>query len=110
MTITAEDLAIVRTWCGTAVGTSTSTYTEADLTARMDRLADANAVALEVCRQMRADLLADPAKLTLSGDYAHDVAVNLAALEANIATLSRIVGDAAGTVTVGRLYRRSPRR
>jgi hypothetical protein len=110
VTIAADDLAIVRSWCGTAAGTSASTYTEADLTARMDRLADAHAVALEVLRQMRADLLADPASLTLTGDYAHDVAANLAGLDHNITQLERLVGDAAGTVSVSRLFRRSPRR
>ena len=110
MTIAADDLAIVRSWCGTAAGTSASTYTEADLTARMDRLADVHAVALEVCRQMRADLLADPASLTLTGDYAHNVAGNLEHLDSVIGQLERLVGDAAGVVTVSRMYRRSPRR
>lgn len=108
-TLTDEDLAIIRSWCGTAVGAPDgTTFGAADLTARMDRLADPLAVSLEVLRQVRADYLRDPLAFTLVGDIDQDATVNLEWLDRSIGQLEAAVGDVTGrnVVSVGYMRRR----
>lgn len=108
-TLTDDDLAVIRSWCGTAVGQPDgTTYGAADLTARMGRLADPLAVSLEVLRQVRADYLRDPTKLTLVGDYSEDTTVNVEWLDRQIGQLEAAVGDVTGrnVASVGYMRRR----
>ncbi len=108
-TLTADDLAVIRSWCGTSVGTPDGdVFGATDLTARMDRLADPLAVSLEVLRQVRADFLRDPSKLTLVGDYTEDTTVNLEWLDRQIGQLEAATGDVTGrnVASVGFMRRR----
>ncbi len=111
--VSADDLAVIRSWCGSSVGDPDSdVFGQPDLVARMDRLGSAEAVALEVLRQRRADVLADPVSFSLAGDVAEDSAVNVAGLDAAIRQLEGIVGDRGGrgAVSVGRMVRAGGRR
>ena len=111
--IDATDLAVIREWAGTNVGTvGAARFDDVDITDRLGRLADPLIVALSVLRQIRADYLVDPASITLVGDYSHDVAANLAELNRRIGELERATGDPLGAsqVTVAHLSRRSRRR
>ncbi len=101
---TAEELAIVRSWAGTAV-------TEGDINEPLARLASPEAVALELLRQRRADLLADPQSFTAAGDVSYDWGDRLADLDRTIGDLERRVGAAAGSsVSTAKLRRLGPRR
>lgn len=73
-----------RRWLLTTLGTTTDT---ADLDQRYARLHSLRAVALEVLRERRAALLAQPLKVALSGVVTVDTSGNLAALERQIAQL-----------------------
>lgn len=110
MTIDADDLAVIQSWCGTTIGTTHTVYTAADIEARLARHDTPLAVALEVLRQRRADMLADPAAANLQGDFSRDVTANLRHLDTLIAQLEAAVGDPAGTVTPFDLEPRIPRR
>lgn len=95
--VTADDLAVIRQWCGSAVGeVDGDPFGAADLAARRARLHTAEAVALEVCRQIRADFVRDPARMSLGGDYTEDTTGNLAHLDRSIGQLEGIVGDGTG--------------
>lgn len=111
MALDAGNLAVIRQWCGSAVGSpDAAAFDAADIEARLDRLGTAEKVALEVLGQVRADFLIDPASLTLVGDYSHDTSANLRALDARIAELQRLVGDPAGQIAVLPMVRDSARR
>lgn len=112
-TVPADDLAVIRSWCGSAVGSPDGDrYSTADLAARLGRLGSPHRVALEVLRERRADLLVDPLSVTLTGDGAQDATGNVKALDASIRQLEVIVRDAGGVgrVRVGRLARSDRRR
>lgn len=73
-----------RRWLLATLGPATDT---ADLDQRYARLHSLRAVALEVLRERRAALLAQPLKLALSGVVSVDTSGNVAALERQIAEL-----------------------
>ncbi|MFD7922539.1 hypothetical protein ACFV3R_25345 [Streptomyces sp. NPDC059740] len=73
-----------RAWLLAQLGTATDTT---DLDARYARLGSARAVALEVLYQRRADLLAQPASLTVSGVVSVAYAENIKAIERQITAL-----------------------
>ena len=111
MALDPGDLAVIRQWTGTRVGTADApVFDDVDIEARLDRLGNVHAVALEVLGQIRADFLTDPASITLVGDYSHDTATNLRVLDARIAELYRLVGDPAGMIMVVEMVRDSARR
>lgn len=76
--------AAVQHWLQSQLGTSTDL---ADLTARYERLASARAVALEVLRERLAELLTQPATVTVSGVVGIGTAENIKAYERKIAAL-----------------------
>lgn len=71
-------------WLLAQLGTATDTT---DLEARYARLGTARAVAIEVLTQRRADLLAQPASLGVSGVVTIAYTENIKALERQIALL-----------------------
>lgn len=71
-------------WLLAELGTGTDT---ADLTDRYARLGTARAVAIEVLRQRRADLLAQPATVNVSSVISVGYTENIRALERQIAAL-----------------------
>lgn len=112
-TIGTDDLTVIRAFCGSAVGAPDGqVFGAADLASRLGRLGSAHAVALEVLRTKRADLLDDPLMLTLVGDLSQNAEANVAALDRSIRQLEVIVRDAGGVgrVRVGRLERSDARR
>ncbi|TQE33059.1 hypothetical protein [Streptomyces ipomoeae] len=74
----------LRRWLLAALGPATDTT---DLDQRYARLQSGRAVALEVLRERRAGLLAQPLKVSVSGVVSVDNSANLAALERQIAEL-----------------------
>ena len=74
----------LRRWLLAALGPATDTT---DLDQRYARLQSARSVALEVLRERRANLLAQPLKLSVSGVVSVDNSANIAALERQIAEL-----------------------
>lgn len=68
-------------WLLAQLGPSTD---QADLAARYVRLRSARAVALEVLAERRAQLLADPLRLTVDGVVTMDNTGNLTGLERHI--------------------------
>lgn len=103
MPATAGQLAAIRAWCGSAPSNG-------DLTTRLERLGDTNAVALEVLRERRADLLRDPLTTNLVGDYSESLVENIKHLNEDIARLDDLVrqagsDDGATSVTLGQLTR-----
>ncbi|MFJ2780283.1 hypothetical protein [Kitasatospora sp. NPDC087315] len=77
--------AATRAWLLAELGTTTD---QADLDARYTRLRSARAVALEVLRERRQTLLAQPLKLALTGVLSIDNSANVAAIERQIADLA----------------------
>ncbi|WP_282795775.1 hypothetical protein [Streptomyces sp. CC224B] len=73
-----------RRWLLAALGPATDTT---DLDQRYARLHSLRAVALEVLRERRAALLAQPLKVALSGVVSVDTSGNVTALERQIAEL-----------------------
>ncbi len=71
-------------WLLAILGPATDT---SDLQQRYARLQSARAVALEVLRERRAELLEQPLKVSLSGVVSVDNSGNLAAIERQIAGL-----------------------
>ena len=68
------------------------------------------ATALEVLRERRANLVANPLNVTLVGDYSEDASKNLAALDADLASLEELAAVEAndpgeGSITFGQLTR-----
>ena len=74
----------VRAWLLAQLGPTTDT---ADLEVRYTRLGTARAVALEVCRERLAVLLAQPATVTVSGVVGVGTAENIKGYERQIAAL-----------------------
>ncbi|WP_329492532.1 hypothetical protein OG618_37195 (plasmid) [Kitasatospora sp. NBC_01246] len=74
-----------RAWLLAELGTTTD---PADLDARYLRLRSARAVALEVLRERRQTLLAQPLKVSINGVIAIDNTANIAAFERQIAALT----------------------
>ena len=107
MTIDGEKLRIIQSWCGRTVGTmDDDTHDTGDIAARLERLSSAEAVAIEVLRQRRADMLRDPLNFSVEGDFSQDAAENIRRLDADIAALERIVGVAGSRrVTVSHFTR-----
>ena len=106
MALDADVLALLRVWVGSAPADATErAVQEADFEARYDRLASVEAVALEVLRQRRADILADPAKGSIDGDASWDWQANIERLDGDIARLERIVETPGSTLQVGRIVR-----
>ncbi len=86
----AEDLAKVREWAGKAV-------TDDDIDDRLDRLGNAEAVALEILRERRADIVSDPQSFSADGgDVAYNWGTHLEQLNRLIGQLEAIVPDAGG--------------
>ncbi|MEV4557182.1 hypothetical protein AB0K51_09305 [Kitasatospora sp. NPDC049285] len=71
-------------WLLAQLGPSTD---QTDLAARYTRLGSARAVALEVLAERRAQLLADPLRLTVDGVVTMDNTGNLTGLERQIASV-----------------------
>lgn len=76
--------AATRAWLIGELGSDTD---QVDLEFRYNRLGTARATALEILRQRRADLLASPTVVGVSGVVSINQTANLAALERQIATL-----------------------
>lgn len=105
MTITADELAEIREWIGSAVPPSDGTLEE-----WFGTLGSTAAVARRVVRQRLADLRATAAKFTAEGDYSEDWSANIATLERLERTLASAVtaataADGTGTLTTGLLTR-----
>lgn len=89
MHATAGDLIAVRGWIGpdiTGVGP-----TDAQIQESWDRLGTTAKVALEFTRVARSRMLSEPIKLVIDGEITEDRTANLAALNQDIETLSRLV-------------------
>jgi hypothetical protein len=78
----AAALAVIRSYIGAKTPPSDN-----DLTASLDRLKTAEAVALEILRGRLADMLASPASVSLSGDWSQDASANIRALKDQVADL-----------------------
>ncbi|MFZ3475350.1 hypothetical protein ACODT3_42400 [Streptomyces sp. 4.24] len=87
-----------RRWLLAALGPATDT---ADLDTRYARLHSLRAVALEVLRERRAALLAQPLKVSLSGVVSVDTSGNVAALERQIDELEDPATPVPGEQTPG---------
>lgn len=105
--MTDDDLAIIRSWCGSTVGSiDHPLHPWNDVEDRLARLHTPEAVALEILRQRRADFTADPASYGIEGDATVNTAENLRQLDRQISRLEQHLatgGD--GTLTSGRLTR-----
>jgi hypothetical protein len=77
--------ATVRAWLLAQLGTTTNTD---DLGARYLRLGSAKAVAAEVLAERRAQLLADPLRMTVDGVVTMDNSNNLTGIERQIEALA----------------------
>ncbi len=109
MAVGVDHLATIRSWVGSAVGRDGDTFDGDDLNTRFGVLGSAEAVALQILQQRRADIvLGNPVTWSISGDHSEDWMGNLQALDKHIAQLERMVG--AGTVTVTTMTREGPRR
>ncbi|WEH18111.1 hypothetical protein [Streptomyces sp. VNUA24] len=78
----------VRAWLLAQLGPTTDT---SDLDARYARLASARAVANEVLAERRAQLLAEPLRMTVDGVVTIDQSNNLVGLERQIMALVDLV-------------------
>ncbi|MBK3625344.1 hypothetical protein JHN59_10880 [Streptomyces sp. MBT49] len=78
----------VRAWLLAQLGPTTDT---SDLDARYARLASARAVANEVLAERRAQLLAEPLRMTVDGVVTIDQSNNLVGLERQITSLAELV-------------------
>lgn len=100
----AEDLAVIRSWCGPTVGTPDSPFDGRDVDGRLARLSTPERVSLEILRTIHAELTCDgPAILNVSGDYSESQVENIAQIARKIAQLERATGSP--TVTVSTLAR-----
>ena len=108
---TADQLAVIRSWCGSDVGANGDRFDAIDVDARLARLGSANAVALEILRQRRADFAVNPAEENVDGDFAAKTVENIKALERDIGRLETIVAaeSGAGTSSTSLMVRRSDR-
>lgn len=102
MALDAAILDQVRDWVG-------STPDDATIEARYNQSAGdehpVEATALAILRRRRADMVASPAEWRLDGDYQQKTEANIAALDAQIADLERIVATGGGMVTTSQLVR-----
>lgn len=69
---------------------------DADLLASFNALGSAEAVALPILETRLADMIANPAKWSVDGDFSRDHTENIKALRAKIAELQGLVPDSAG--------------
>lgn len=106
MSPTSAELAYIRSEIGVADPPS-----DDELIRRFERLGSANAVALEVIKERKAELMAAPLSETFPGEYSRNSEGNLRALERRAAKLEeKVAAEQSGTLSVGRLTRKSPRR
>ena len=94
---TADELAVIRQFCGSDVGADGDAFDAIDVDARLARLISPYAVALEILRQRRADMAMSPAKISVDGDFAQDATESIRALDRDIAALVAIVDRENGT-------------
>ena len=107
--LSTDDLGTIRRWCGSKVGGDSDLIDSTDLEARIGRCGSAEAAALDVLGQFRADLvLGNPTSWTIVGDQTEDWSKNLEALDRHIAQLERICN--AGSVSVSTISRARPSR
>ncbi len=116
-TLTDTDLLVIREWCGSDAGTveppggGSIDLSLSSLATRVSYYGSAEAAALAILRERRANFETDPTRQTVDGDYSTDHGANLAALDARIAELERVVGVRGGrTVVVTQLERKDARR
>lgn len=88
---------------------------DGELDGRFDRLANVEAVALEVLRERRANLLAQPQRFSADGDFSEDWGDAAKQLSAQVTALEVAVRNATTPpmptiVTAGRLVRGGRRR
>lgn len=104
MGMTATDLSRVRSWVGAQPD-------DAELVLRFERLGTVEAVAQEILRERRANLLLDPAKMSIDGDASWDWTKNLELLNESLGHLDAIVGSGGtvGQVQIGSLVRKGRR-
>lgn len=93
MALTTAEVQYLRTKVGSAedLAVLQSTY---------DRLLDLDAVAREILEIRLADLLADPASFSVSGEYSQDTRTNIENLQKTLATLGGVSELATGGVRV----------
>lgn len=86
MALDADVLAGIREHVG-------STPADGDLETRYDRHGSVARVALEVIRERLADVLANPASLSVDGDYTEGWTANIRALERKQTQLEQLVAE-----------------
>lgn len=98
--LTQDQLVYVRRQIG-------NSPTDAELQVTYDRLADVDQVVLEVLEIRLANLIADPATFSVSGEYSQSTAVNIQALQkkldewkAYMIRVGKLVGPEAGESVV----------
>ncbi len=107
--LSTDQLATIRRWCGSKVGGDGDVIDGTDLEERIGRCGSAEAAALEVLGQFRADIVTgNPTSWTITGDQSENWTENLKALDAQIAQLERICN--AGSVSVSTISRARPSR
>lgn len=96
----AATLTSIRGWVGSQPG-------DAAIEALFDTdgFGTAEACALQILRQRRADLEQQPAEWRLDGDYQQKTEANLKVLGERIAQLEGLVGAPGAGLAVARLYR-----
>ncbi len=108
---TAAQLAVIRSYCGADVGADGDTIDAIDVDARLAELGSSHAVALQILRQRRADLVMAPAKIQVDGDFSQDATESIKALDRDIATLQAIIGreNGDGATVTSLMVRRTGR-
>lgn len=95
MALSTADLKYLRTKVG-----SREPPTDADLQDGYDRLGILDAVAREILEIRLADLLADPASFSVSGEYSQDTSANIRELRETLGSLGGQSALGTGTVQV----------
>lgn len=96
--ISEADLAVLRSHVG-------SEPPDEDLRLRYERTGSVERTAYEILRGRYADMLANPAKWSVDGDFTKDHTENLKALQGQLASLEPSVNPEAGAMTTSRLVR-----
>lgn len=111
MAVTAAQLAVIRSYCGSDVGADGDTIDLIDVDERLAVLGSAHAVAHQILRQRRADMVMGPAKIDVDGDFSQDATESLKALDRDIATLEAIIGreNGDGVTQTSLMVRRTDR-